>query len=113
MAESKERKSLLRRVKEESEKTGLKPNIQKTNIIASSPITSRQIEREKVGVTNFIFLGLKSLRMVTAAMKLKNTCSMERKLGQPPQHIKKQRHRLADKSPYSQSYAFSSSLVWM
>ena len=64
-------------------------------------------------MTNFIFLGLKSLRMVTAAMKLKNTCSMERKLGQPPQHIKKQRHRLADKSPYSQSYAFSSSHVWM
>ena len=69
--------SLLMKVKEEIEKVVLKLNIQKTNIIASSPITSRQIEREKVGVTNFIFLGLKSLRMVTAAMKLKDACSLE------------------------------------
>ena len=55
----------------------------------------------------------KSLQMVTAAMKLKDVCSLEEKLWQPRQHIKKQRHYIADKSPHSQSYAFSSSHVWM
>ena len=55
----------------------------------------------------------KSLQMVTAAMKLKDACSLEEKLWQPRQHIKKQRHYFANKSPYSQSYGFSSSHVWM
>ena len=82
MAESKgELKSLLRKVKEKSEKIGLKLNIQKTKIITSSPIISWQIDEETMEtVTDFIFLGSKSLQMVTAAMKLKDTCSVEEKL---------------------------------
>ena len=78
MAENKELKSLLMRVKEESEKVGLKLNIQTTNIMASSPITSWQIDEETV--TDFIFLGSKSLQMMTAVMKLKDACSLEEKL---------------------------------
>ena len=69
------------RVKEESEKAGLKLNIQKPKIMASGPITSWQIDGEKVEtLTDFIFLGSKSLQMVTAAMKLKEACSLEEKL---------------------------------
>ena len=80
MAESKEElKSLLMKVKEESEKVGLKLNIQKTKIMASGPITSWQIDGETVEtVTNFIFWGApKSLQMVIAAMKLKDACCLE------------------------------------
>ena len=80
MAESEEElKSLLMKVKEESEKVGLKLNIQKTKIMSSSPITSWQIDGETVEtVTNFIFWGApKSLEMVTAAMKLKDAYSLE------------------------------------
>ena len=81
MAESKELKSLLMKVKEENEKIGLKFNIQKTKIMASGPITSWQIHGETVEtVTKFIFLGSKSLQMVTAAIKLKDACSLEEKL---------------------------------
>ena len=84
MAESEEElKSLLMKVKEESEKAGLKLNIQKTKITASSPIASRQIDGETMEtVTNFIFLGSESLQMVTAAIKLKekDTCSLKGKL---------------------------------
>ena len=82
MAESEEElKSLLMKVKEESEKAGLKFNIQKTKIMASGPIISRQIDGETMEtVTVFLFLGSKSLQMVTAAMKLKDTCSLEEKL---------------------------------
>ena len=70
MAESEELKSLLMKVKEEREKVGLKINIQKTKIMASSPITSWQIDGETVEiVADFIFLGSKILQMVTAAMK--------------------------------------------
>ena len=81
MAESEEElKSLLMKVKEESEKAGLKLNIQKSKIMASGPITSWQIEGEKVGtVTGFIFLGSK-IMAVTEAMKLKDACSLEEKL---------------------------------
>ena len=69
------------RVKEESEKIGLKLNIQKTKIMASSPITSWQIDRETTEtVADFIFWALKSLQMVTLAMKLKDTWSLEEKL---------------------------------
>ena len=69
------------KVKEESEKVGLKLNIQKTKIMASGPITSWQIDEETMEtVTDFIFLGSKSLQMVTAAMKLKDACSLEEKL---------------------------------
>ena len=82
MAESKEElKSLLMKVKEESEKVGLKPNIQKTKIMASGPITSWQIDGEAMEtVTDLILGGPKSLQMVTAAMKLKDACSLEGKL---------------------------------
>ena len=81
MAEREEElKSLLMKVKEESEKVGLKLNIQKTNIMASSPISSWQIDGETVEImTDFIFLGSKSLQMVSAAMKLKDACSLEEK----------------------------------
>ena len=69
------------KVKEENEKAGLKLNIQKTEIMASGPITSWEIEWENVrAVTNFLLLGCKSLQMMTAAMKLKDTCSFEEKL---------------------------------
>ena len=79
MAESEEElKSLLMKVKEESEKIGLKLNIQKTKIMASGPITSWKIDGETVA--DFIFWAPKSLQMVTAAMKLKDTYSLEGKL---------------------------------
>ena len=81
-AESEEElKSLLMKVKEESEKAGLKFNIQKTKIMASGPITSWKINGETVKtVRDFIFWAPKSLQMVTAAMKLKDTSSLEKKL---------------------------------
>ena len=82
MAEREELKSLLMKVKEESEKVGLKLYIQKTKIMASGPITSGQIGGEIMEtVTDFIFFWTpKSLLMVTAAMKLKDACSLEEKL---------------------------------
>ena len=82
MAESEEKlKHLLMKVKKESEKAGLKLNIQKTEIMASGPISSWQIDGEKMEtVTDFIYLGSKSLCVMTAAMKLKDTCSLEEKL---------------------------------
>ena len=74
-------KSLLMKVKEESEKAGLKLNIQKTKIMASGPITSWQIDGETVEtVADFIWVAPKSLQIVTAAKKLKDTCSLEEKL---------------------------------
>ena len=85
MVESKEElKSLLMKVKEVSEKVGLKLSIQKTKLMASGPTPSWQIDGETVEtVTDFIFWGApKSLQMVTAAMKLKDACSMEEKLWQ-------------------------------
>ena len=81
MAENEELKSLLMKVREESEKVGLMLNIQKTKIKASGPITSWQIEGETMEIgTNFIGGAPKSLQMVTAAMKLKDACSLEEKL---------------------------------
>ena len=82
MAESEEElNSLLMKVEEESEKVGLKLNIQKTKIMASSPITSWQIDGETVEiVADIIFWAPKSLQMVTEAMKLKDACSLEEKL---------------------------------
>ena len=81
MAEIEELKSLLMKVKEESEKVGLKLNIQKTKIMASGPITSWQIDGETMEtVANFSFLDSKITAMVTAAMKLKDACFLEEKL---------------------------------
>ena len=101
------------KVKEESEKVGLKLNIQKTKIMASSPITSWQIDGETMEtVKDFILGAPKSLQMVTAPMILKNAYSLEEK-DQPRQHIKRLRHYFTNKGPSSQSYGFSSSHVWM
>ena len=82
MAESEEKlKSLLMKVKVESEKVGLKLNIQKTKIMASGPITSWEIDGETVETgSDFIFWAPKSLQMVTAAMKLKDACSLKEQL---------------------------------
>ena len=81
MAEIEEElKSLLMKVKEESEKVGLKLNIQKTWIMASGPITSWQIDAETMETVTLFWGAPKSLQMVTAAMKLKGTCSLEEKL---------------------------------
>ena len=81
MAESKELKGLLMKVKKESEKVGLKLNIQKIKIMASGPITSWQIDGKTVEtVTDFIFWAPKSLQMVNAVMKLNDTCSLEEKV---------------------------------
>ena len=115
MAESEEElKSLLMKVKEESEKVGLKLNIQKTKIVASGPITSWEIDGETVEtVSGFIFGAPKSLQMVTAAMKLKDACSLEESYDRTRQHIKKQRHYFAKKCLSSQGSGFSSSHIWM
>ena len=81
MAESEEElKSPLMKVKEESEKVDLKLNIQKTKIMASGPITSWQINRDTMETVTDYFLGLQTLEMLTVAMKLKDTCSLEGKL---------------------------------
>ena len=81
MAESEELKSLLMKVKEESEKVGLKLNIQKTKTMATVPITSWQIDGETMETVTDFYLGTpKSLQMVTAVMKLKDTCSLEENL---------------------------------
>ena len=94
------------RVKEESEKAGLKFNIQKTKIMASGPITSRQIEGGKVEtVTDFIFLDSKITVDVDCRHEIKRHLLVGRKaMAKPRQHIKKQRQHFADKSLYSQSY---------
>ena len=101
------------KVKVESEKVGLKLNIQKTKIMASGPITSWEIDGVTVEtVADFIFRSPKSLQMVTVNMKLKDA-PWKKSYDQCRQHIKKQRHYFANKGPSSQSYGFSSSHVWM
>ena len=109
MAESEEElKSLLMKVKEESEKVGLKLNIQKTKIMAPSPIASWQIDGKIMEmVTDFIFGGSKITTDVTAAVKLKDTPWKE-SYDQPRRRIKKQRHYFANKGPSCQCYGFSS-----
>ena len=109
MAESEEElKSLLMKVKEESEKTGLKLNIQKTMIMASSPITSWQIDGETVEtVADFIFLGSKITADGDYSHEIKRCFSpWKESYDQPRQHIKKQRHHFTNKSPSSQGYVF-------
>ena len=112
MAESEEElNSLAMKVKEESEKVGLKLNIHKSKIIASGPITSWEIDRETVA--DFFGGAPKSLQMVIAAMKLKDVYSWKESYDQPRQHIKKQRHYFAHKGLSSQGYGFSTCHVWM
>ena len=102
------------RVKDKSEKVGLKLNIQKTIVMASSPITTWQIEGERVDfMTDVISWAPKSLQTVTAAMKLKDASPWKESHDKPSPCSKKQRHHFADKGLYSQSYGFSSSHVWM
>ena len=99
------------RVKEESEKGGLKLNIQKMKIMAYGPITSWQIDGETMETVTLFSWAPKSLQMVTAAMKLKDVCSLDKSYDQPRQHIKKQRHYFTNKGLSSQSYGISSSHV--
>ena len=99
------------KVKEKSEKSGFKLNIQKTKNMASGPITSQQIDGETVA--DFILGAPKSLQIVTAAMKLKTLTPWKKSYDQPRQHIQKQRHYFTNNSPSSQGYGFSSGHVWM
>ena len=118
MTESEEElKNLLMKVNEESEKAGLKLNIQKTKIMASGlacPITSWQTPGEKVEtVTDFTFLDSKIMLDGDCGMKLKDAAPWKESYDKPRQSIQKQRHHFANKGPSSQSYGFSSSHVWM
>ena len=117
MAESKEElKSLLMKVKEESEKIGLNLNIQKTKIMASGPTTSWEIDRETTEtVRDFLFLGLQNHCRCDCNHEIKRCLLVpwKKSYDQPRQHIKKQRHYFANKGPSSQGYGFSSSHVWM
>ena len=102
------------KVKEESEKVGLKLNIQKTNIMASGPITSRQTDGETVEtVADFIFLGSKITADGDYSHEIQMLASWKESYDQPRQHIKKQRHYFVNKGPSSQAYGFPSSHVWM
>ena len=115
MAESEEElQSLLMKVKEESEKAGLKLNIKKTKIKASGPITSWQIDGETTEtVTGFIFLGSKIIADGDCSHEIKMLAPWKKSYDQPRQHFKKQRHHFPNKGPSSQSYGFSSSHIWM
>ena len=112
MAESEEElKSLSMKVKEESEKVGLKLNIQKTKIMASGPITSWLIDGETV--SDFIFLGSKITADGDYSHEIKMLTPWKESYDQPRQHIKKPRHYFVNKGPSSQGYGFSSGQVWM
>ena len=113
MAESKEElKSLLMKMKEESEKNGLKINIQKTQSTASSPITSWQIDGETMEtVIDFIFLGFKITADGDCSHETKRLSLLGRNYEKPRQYIKKQTHYFPNKDPSSQSYSFHSSHV--
>ena len=116
MAESEEElNSLLMKVKEKSEKASLKVNIQKAKIMASGPITSWQMDGETMeSLTDFIFLGSKITADGDCSHEIKRCLLLGRKaIDKPRWHIKKKRHHLADKGPYSQSYGFSSSHAQM
>ena len=100
------------KVKEESERVGLKLNIQKTKIMASGPITSWEIDGETV--SDFIFLGSKIAADGDCSHEIKRTLTpWKESYDQPRQHIKKQRHYFAHKGPSSQGYGFSNSHVWV
>ena len=115
MAESKEElKSLLMKVKEESEKGGLKLNIQKTKIMASGPITLWQIDGKTVEiVADFIFGGSKITADSDCSHEIKTLPPWKESYDQPRHHIKKKRCYFASKGPSSQGYCFSSNHVWM
>ena len=116
MAESEEElKSLLMKVKEKSEKVGLKLNIQKTKIMVSGLITSWQIDGETVAtMTDFIFGGSKITEDGDCSHEIKRRLLLGRKvIDQPRQHIEKQRHYFVNKGPSSQGYGFSSGHVWI
>ena len=116
MAEIEEElKCFLMKVKEESEKVGLKLNVQKSKIMASGPITSWQIGGETMEtVRDFIFEGSKITADGDCSHEIKRCFAPWKKsYDNPRQHTKKKRHYFADKGPSSQSYGFSSSHVWM
>ena len=116
MAENEEQlKSLLMKMKEENEKVGLKLNIQKTKIMASCPMTSRQMDGETMEtVSDFILGASKITADGDCSHEIKHTLALQKKsYDQPRQHIKKQRHYFANKDPPSQGCGFSSSHVWM
>ena len=114
MAESEELKSLLMKVKEESEKVGLELSIQKTEIMASGLITSWQIDRETMEtVTDYFFGSQNHCRWWRKPWNLKMPAPWKEICDQPRQHIKKQRHYFTNKDLSCQSYGFSSSHVWM
>jgi len=102
------------KVKEKSEKAGLKLSIQKAKITASGPITSWQIDGETMEtMTDFIFLGSKTTANGDCSHEIKDVAPWNKSYDKPRQNIKKQRYHFTDKSPYNQSYGFSSSHVWM
>ena len=115
MTESKEElKSLLMTVKEESEKVGLKLNIQKMKIMASCPITSWEIDGETMEtVTDFLFLGSQITANGDYSHEMKTLAPWKKSYDQPRQHIKKQRHYFADKCLFGQRCGFSNSHVLM
>ena len=115
MAESEEElKSLLMKVKQESEEVGLKLNIQKTKIMASGPITSWEIDGETAEtVSDFIFLGSKITADGDCSHEIKRRLFLGRKVMTNLQHIEKQIHYFVNKGPSSQGHGFSSGHVWM
>ena len=115
MAESEEKlKSFLMKVKQESEKVGLKLNIQKTKIMASGPITSWQIHGETTETgSDFTFLGSKITEDGDDSHEIKTLAPWKKSYDQPRQHINKLRHYFANKGPSCQSSGFSSSHVWV
>ena len=115
MAESEEEpKSLLMKVKQDNEKAGLKLNIQKTKIVASGPITSWQIDGERMEtVSDFILGGSKITADGDCSHEIKRRLLLGRKVMTNLDSILKNRHFFANKGPSSQSYAFSNGHVWM
>jgi len=99
------------KVKVESEKVGLKLNVQKTKIMASGPITSWEIDEETV--SDFIFLGSKITADGDCSHEIKRLTPWKKSYDQPRHHIKKQRHYFANKGLSSQGYGFSRGHVWM
>ena len=114
MTESEELNSLLMKVKEESKNISLRLNTQKTKIMASSPITSWEIDGETVEtVSDFILGGSKIIADGDCSHEIKTLTPLKKSYDQLRQHIKKQRHYFANKGLCSQGYGFSSGHVWM